>query len=44
MILVSILNHYATTECVAAMPYDNAVLLALPTVCGKPVHMAFDGG
>ena len=44
MILVSRPSHHAATEWVPAMTDGIAVLPGLPAVCGKPVHVAADGG
>jgi len=44
MLLVSSRIHHEATECAPAMTDRNGVLPGLPPVCGKPVHMAFDGG
>jgi Transposase DDE domain group 1 len=44
MILVSSRIHHEATECAPAMDNRNGVLPGLPPVCGKPVHVAFDGG
>jgi hypothetical protein len=44
MILVSSRIHHEATECAPTMDDGNGVLPGLPAVCGKPVHVAFDGG
>ena len=44
MILVSSPSHHAATEWVPAMTDGTGVLPGLPAVCGKPVHVAADGG
>jgi hypothetical protein len=44
MILVSHPSHHAATEWAPAMTDGTGVLPGLPAVCGKPVHVAADGG
>jgi hypothetical protein len=44
MTLVSSLSHHEATECAPAMTDDSTVLPGLPSICSKPVHVAFDGG
>jgi hypothetical protein len=44
MILVSRQRHHGTTEFTPAMAESNELLPGFPTVCGKPVHVTFDGG
>jgi Transposase DDE domain group 1 len=44
MILVSRQHHHGSTEFAPAMAESNGLLPGFPAVCGKPVHVAFDGG
>jgi hypothetical protein len=44
MILVSRQHHHGSTEFAPAMAENNGLLPGFPAVCGKPVHVAFDGG
>lgn len=44
MILVSKQDHHGFTEFAPAMADRNGVLPGFPSVCGKPVQLAFDGG
>jgi hypothetical protein len=44
MILVSRQRHHGSTEFAPAMADGNGVLSGFPAVCGKPVHVTFDGG
>jgi hypothetical protein len=44
MILVSRQHHHGSTEFAPAMAESNGLLPGFPAVCGKPVHLAFDGG
>jgi len=44
MILVSRPSHHVATEWAPAMTDGTGVLPGLPAVCGKPVHVAADGG
>src|SRR5438874_3181291 len=44
MILVSSQRHHGSTEFAPAMAESNGLLPGFPAVCGKPVHVAFDGG
>jgi hypothetical protein len=44
MILVSRQRHHGSTEFAPAMAESIGILPGLPPVCGKPIHLAFDGG
>jgi Transposase DDE domain group 1 len=44
MILVSSQRHHGSTEFAPAMAESNGLLPGFPALCGKPVHVAFDGG
>jgi hypothetical protein len=44
MILVLTQRHHGSTEFAPAMAESHGLLPGFPAVCGKPVHVAFDGG